>query len=87
MHGDVAAAIARLVKPGGLFVLIDSLQHGDRPEFDALLESFPFAFHEPYYADYLRQDLTTLFVEAGFEQESVELAYLSRVMTFRRRGG
>ena len=87
MHGDVAAAIARLVKPGGLFVLIDSLQYGDRPEYDALLESFPLAFHEPYFADYLRQDLTKLFAEAGFEQQNVELAYLSRVMTFRRKGG
>ena len=48
--------------------------------------SFPFAFHEPYYADYLRQDLTKLFTAAGFEQQNVELAYLSRVMTFRRKG-
>ncbi|HVR67202.1 MAG TPA: class I SAM-dependent methyltransferase [Verrucomicrobiae bacterium] len=86
MHGDVAAAIAGLVKPDGLFVLVDSLQYGDRPEYDALLESFPFAFHEPYYADYLRQDLTKLFTAAGFEQQSIELAYLSRVMTFQRKG-
>ncbi len=66
-------------------MLVDSLQNGDRPEYDALLESFPFAFHEPYYADYLRQDLTKLFVEAGFEQQGAELAYLSRVMTFKRK--
>jgi len=87
MHGKAAAAIARLVKRGGLFVFIDSLQYGDRAEYDALLESFPFAFHEPYYADYLRQDLKTVFESAGFVLENVELAYLSRVMTFRRSGG
>jgi len=85
MHREVAAAIAQLVKPGGLFVFIDSLQFGDRPEYDALLESFPFAFHEPYYADYLRQDLKAVFADAGFKMEAVELAYLSRVMTFRRK--
>src|SRR5262245_5085936 len=86
IHDKAAAAIARLVKPGGLFVLIDSLQYGDRAEYDALLESFPFAFHEPYYADYLRQDLKAVFESAGFALESIELAYLSRVMTFRRNG-
>ena len=84
MHGEVAATIARLIKPGGLFVFIDSLQYGDRAEYDALLESFPFAFHEPYYADYLRQDLTAVFESAGFESVGLEFAYLSRVMTFRR---
>jgi ubiquinone/menaquinone biosynthesis C-methylase UbiE len=86
MHQKVAAAIARLVKPGGLFVLIDSLQYGDRAEYDALLESFPFAFHEPYYADYLRQDLKAVLEGTGFALARVELAYLSRVMTFRRNG-
>jgi ubiquinone/menaquinone biosynthesis C-methylase UbiE len=87
IHDEVAAAIARLVKPDGLFVFIDSLQYGDRTEYDALLESFPFAFHEPYYADYLRQDLKAVFERAGFVLQSVDLAYLSRVMTFRRNGG
>jgi ubiquinone/menaquinone biosynthesis C-methylase UbiE len=84
LHAAAAAAIARLVKPGGLFVFIDSLQLGDRTGYDALLESFPIAFHEPYYADYLRRDLTKLFSTAGFEPLTTELAYLSRVMTFRR---
>jgi ubiquinone/menaquinone biosynthesis C-methylase UbiE len=85
LHPQAAAAIARLVKPGGLFVMMDSLQYGDRPDYDALLESFPFAFHEPYYADYLRQNLTELFTAAGFELQAIELAYLSRVMTFHRK--
>jgi ubiquinone/menaquinone biosynthesis C-methylase UbiE len=80
LHADAARAIASMLKPGGMFVFLDSLQTGDRPEYDALLESFPLAFHEPYYADYLRQDLAGLFGNAGFAVERVELAYLSRVM-------
>jgi ubiquinone/menaquinone biosynthesis C-methylase UbiE len=80
LHADAARAIARMLRPGGLFVFLDSLQIGDRPDYDALLESFPLAFHEPYYADYLRQDLAGLFGNAGFAVERVELAYLSRVM-------
>jgi len=84
LHADVARSIARIVTPGGLFLFVDSLQLGDRPDYDALLESFPLAFHEPYYADYLRQDLLGLFESAGFTLESVELAYLSRIMVLRR---
>jgi ubiquinone/menaquinone biosynthesis C-methylase UbiE len=84
LHAEAAASIARILKPGGLFVFVDSLQLGDRPEYDALLESFPLAFHEPYYADYLRQDFESQFATAGFVIECVETAYLSRIMTLRR---
>src|SRR5262249_47264799 len=86
LHADAARSIAAMLKPGGLFVFLDSLQTGDRPEYDALLESFPLAFHEPYYADYLRQDLGGLFTAAGFIVEKVDLAYLSRVMVLRKAG-
>src|SRR5262245_24372357 len=86
LHADAARAIAAMLKPGGLFVFLDSLQIGDRPEYDALLESFPLAFHEPYYADYLRQDLIGLFNAAGLTVEQVDLAYLSRVMVLRKPG-
>src|SRR5262249_35081692 len=84
VHAQAARPIARLLKPGGRFVCLDSLQIGDRPEYDALLESFPLAFHEPYYADYLRQDLAGLFGAAGLTVEQVDLAYLSRVMVLRK---
>ncbi len=84
LHAEAARAIARILKPGGLFVLVDSLQLGDRPEYDALLESFPYAFHEPYYADYLRQDLAALFAAAGLTLDRIDLAYLSRVMVLRK---
>lgn len=84
LHAEAAESIARIVRPGGLFVFVDSLQLGDRPDYDALLESFPLGFHEPYYGDYLRQDLQGLFERAGFTVEAVELAYLSRIMILRR---
>ena len=38
---QVTAEIARVLKPGGLFVFLDSLQMGDRPGWDGLLEAFP----------------------------------------------
>ena len=54
---QVTAEIARVLKPGGLFVFLDSLQMGDRPGWDGLLESFPTRFHEPYYRSYAIDDL------------------------------
>ncbi len=80
----IATEIARVLKPGGLFVLIDSLQTGDRPDWDGLLELFPVRFHEPYYRHYLRDDLSAVFRDAGFEGGRVELAFLSKMMAFRR---
>lgn len=61
----VAAEIARILKPGGMFVFLDSLQTGDKAGYDLLLERFPEGFHEPYYADYCATDLASLFAEVG----------------------
>ena len=80
----VAQEIARLLKPGGLFILIDSIQTGDRPEYDGLLEYFPVAFHEPYYSSYVACDLTELFTEVGLVEQEVDVTYFSRLMTFRK---
>ncbi len=77
---QVVGEVARVLKPGGSFVLVDSIQLGDVPGYDGLLDYFPVAFHEPYYADYVRHDLEALFADAGLRLESLEIAYLSRVM-------
>lgn len=80
VRAQVVDEAARVLKPGGSFVLVDSIQTGDVPAYDALLQYFPVAFHEPFYADYVAQDLETLFVERGFRVESVTLAYFARIM-------
>jgi ubiquinone/menaquinone biosynthesis C-methylase UbiE len=81
---SVAAEIARVLKPGGVAVLIDSLQIGDRPDYDGLLEWFPVQFHEPYFAGYVREDLPRLFSEAGLAVEANWTAFLSKVLVVRK---
>jgi ubiquinone/menaquinone biosynthesis C-methylase UbiE len=76
----VTAEIARVLKPGGTFVLVDSLQRGDRPLYDPLLERFPVSFHEPYYTDYVAQDLATLFAGVGLRVDEVDVAFLSKIV-------
>jgi ubiquinone/menaquinone biosynthesis C-methylase UbiE len=81
----VAREIARVLKPGGRFVLVDTLQYGDRPDYDGLLEMFPVRFHEPFYASYVEEDLEALFGKHGLEPQGDDLAFLSKVSTFDKR--
>lgn len=80
-----AKEIARVMKPGGLFVLIDSLQTGDDPAYDGLLELFPQLFHEPYYRSYLMENLDALFAPHGLIREGGSNAFVSRVNVFRKQ--
>lgn len=80
----ISTEISRVLKPGGLFVLVDSLQLGDRPGWDGLLESFPDRFHEPYYEHYLTDDLDTMLSSAGLQPISTETAFLAKIMARRK---
>ncbi|MDE1173335.1 MAG: methyltransferase domain-containing protein [Parvibaculaceae bacterium] len=82
----VAAEIARLLKPGGMAVIVDSLQTGDDPGSDGLLEFFPVGFHEPYFHSYLAEDFPALFARAGLTFEGQTPAFLSKVMVVRKAG-
>jgi ubiquinone/menaquinone biosynthesis C-methylase UbiE len=86
----VAAEMARVLRPGGIVVFMDSLQLGDDAELDGLLTLFPLTWHEPFFADYSRDDLTALFAAAGLRQRPVPPAFssppafLSKVVVFEK---
>jgi ubiquinone/menaquinone biosynthesis C-methylase UbiE len=77
------AEIRRVLRPGGTLIFVDSLQTGDEPDYDATLELFPIAFHEPYYESYLREDLDRLW-SPGFTRTERIPAYFSKVLSYRR---
>jgi len=79
----VVGEIRRVLRPGGTLIFVDSLQTGDEPDYDAMLDYFPAAFHEPYYASYLREDLDRLF-SPGFNRDRRIPAYFSKVLSYRR---
>jgi ubiquinone/menaquinone biosynthesis C-methylase UbiE len=79
----VAREIRRVLKPGGRLIFLDSLQTGDEPDYDAMLDWFPVAFHEPYYASYLHEDLDRVF-GPGFRRITQTPAYFSKVISYRR---
>lgn len=85
VRAQTAREIARILKPGGVYVHADTLQYGDDDALDALLAAFPRAVHEPYYDSYCRADLGALFAEAGLERaEPDALAFLTKISVFRR---
>jgi ubiquinone/menaquinone biosynthesis C-methylase UbiE len=81
----VTAEIARVLKAGGLFVFIDSLQMGDRPGWDGLLEWFPIRFHEPYFAHYATDHLDAMFASAGLAHQETSHVFLSKVMVRKKQ--
>ncbi|QFT01334.1 Demethylmenaquinone methyltransferase [Labrenzia sp. THAF191b] len=79
---QVVSEVARVLKPGGSFLFVDSLQTGDVPEYDGLLSVFPQLFHEPYFTSYLNEDLTGIAKTAGLEESWMAPAFVSRVAEF-----
>ena len=81
----VLREMARVVKADGLVVIVDSLQKGDRPEWDGLLDLFPHYFHEPYYAEYTNGSLPAWAEDAGLVVGPSERAFLSSITALRPR--
>ena len=73
---------ARVLKPGGCLVIVDSLQRGDEPNYDGLLELFPQSYHEPYYRSYTNEGFGTLAAGCGLTHVRDVTAFVSKVMVF-----
>lgn len=79
VRAQVLSEVARVLKPGGRFVLVDALQVGDIPALDPVVRSFPDQFHEPYFQDWIESDLAAMFEAAGLRLTAQRPAYLSKV--------
>ena len=80
----VASEIARLLKKGGVLIFVDAIQQGDKPSFDGSLDFFPVNYYEPYFLDYITDDLKQTFEQVGLKLESTDLAFFSKVVTFTK---
>lgn len=81
---NVVREMFRVVSPGGLVVIEDSAQLADSGVIEHALRNFPAEFHEPFYADYLEDDLAQLLAECGFVDVTSESHLVARVVSARR---
>lgn len=86
--GDVRARVlsemARVVRPGGLVVVADSLQLADAPELHKEILAFPARFHEPYYLGYVKDDLGARVRAAGLRVLEEKVSFLTKVVVAER---
>ena len=76
---------ARVLKPGGRLILVDSLQLGDEPTYDAILARFPQTYHEPYFESYVSEDFRTIARRCGLTHQRDTRAFVSKVMVFDKK--
>jgi ubiquinone/menaquinone biosynthesis C-methylase UbiE len=74
----------RVLQPGGVFVICDSVQFSDSPELAPAMRNFSTMFHEPYYRHYTTDDLTDRLERAGFMSVQTEVHFMSKYWIARK---
>ncbi|MGB3189836.1 MAG: methyltransferase domain-containing protein [Limnoraphis sp.] len=68
----------RVLQPGGVFVICDSIQVNDYPQMKTMMDNFPIMFHEPYYRHYTTDNLIERLEKAGFENINTQNHFVSK---------
>ncbi len=74
----------RVLQPGGILVICDSMQAMDSPDFQTMMDNFPAIFHEPYYRNYTTDNLQARLEKAGFIDIQIENHFVSKYWTARK---
>ena len=69
----------RVLEPGGILVLADSIQVNDSPDFIQIMENFYKSFHEPFYCDYIKEDINSKIEEIGFSNIKSNSFFMTKV--------
>lgn len=74
----VIAECFRVTKPGGVFIICDSIQLNDSSQMLPVLHHFDESFHEPYYKHYISDNIVERLEKAGFEKIEMQVHFLSK---------
>lgn len=78
---NVLGEIRRVLTPGGLLVIEDAAQPSESLAIAPALSQFSKDMHEPFFADYLKDDLASLLLETGFRVQNVSPHFVSKVVS------
>ena len=79
VRGNVLKEFMRVLEPGGVLILADSIQIIDSPNFIDIMENFHKTFHEPFYRDYIEQDIDNEMKEIGFSNVKSNSFFMTKV--------
>jgi ubiquinone/menaquinone biosynthesis C-methylase UbiE len=77
---NVYREMLRVLKPGGVLVIEDSLQNTDSSTMSFFLQQFSKDFHEPFHDDYAKDDIGQALKDHGFEKVETELHFVAKVV-------
>lgn len=80
----VVAEGFRVLKAGGAYGMVDSLQEEDTHDFEWALEQFPVDFHEPFYKNYIQNPMEGLLIAAGFEGLHKDQGFFAKTLIARK---
>ena len=76
---NVLKEFIRVLEPGGVLVLADSIQINDSPDFIQIMDNFHKSFHEPFYCDYIKEDIDSKIEEIGFNNIKSNSYFMTKV--------
>jgi ubiquinone/menaquinone biosynthesis C-methylase UbiE len=79
----VSAEMARVTKKGGIVILSDSFQKGDRPVMDKAMGKFE-EMNEPHFKDYIEDYLPEHFEKVGMECLSKTVCSRTKTLAFAK---
>lgn len=85
VRSSVIRESTRVLKPGGFFGFVDSLQIGDVPEFNDSLAEFPTQYHEPFYKNYVETPMVNLVEAEGLRIVTRGTGFFSKFIAAEKK--
>lgn len=75
----------RVLKPEGLWGMVDSLQSGDDDDLQWALDMFPVDFHEPFYKNYTQNPIEILVENSDLKILGGDLGFFSKALLAKKQ--